>query len=70
VNVAPETVAGHVKTLLELDPRGLIVAKHDRAHQTFFLNRLKAEFSRDPEGRTPNPSFAAECNRILAGFSG
>jgi adenylate cyclase len=29
---------------------------------------LKAEYSRDPEGRTPNPSFAAECNRLLTGF--
>jgi adenylate cyclase len=32
--------------------------------------RLKPEFSRDPEGRTPNQSFAAECNQLLTGFSG
>jgi adenylate cyclase len=69
INVS-ETVAGHVKTLFELEPRGPIVAKHDRAHEMFFLDRLKPGFSRDPEGRTPNQAFASECNRILTGFSG
>ena len=69
INVS-ETVAGQVKTLFELEPRGPIVAKHDRAHEMFFLNRLKPEFSRDPEGRTPNQNFATECNRLLTGFSG
>ncbi len=69
INVS-ETVAGHVRSLFELEPRGPIVAKHDRAHEMFFLNRLKPEFSRDPESRTPNPSFAAECNRLLTGFAG
>ena len=43
--------------------------KHDRAHEMFFLNRLKPEFSRDPEGRSPNQNFAAERNRLLTGFS-
>jgi hypothetical protein len=65
-----ETVAGHVKTLFDLESRGPIVAKHDRSHEMFFLNRLKPEFSRDPEGRAPNQNFAAECNRLLTGFSG
>jgi class 3 adenylate cyclase len=69
INVS-ETVAGHVKTLFDLEPRGPIVAKHDRAHEMFFLNRLKPEYSRDPEGRTPNQNFAAECGRLLTGFSG
>ena len=69
INVS-ETVAGHAKTLFEFEPRGPIVAKHDRAHEMLFLDRLKPEFSREPEGRTPNPSFAAECNRLLTGFSG
>jgi len=35
----------------------------------FFLNRLKAEFSRDAEGRQPNVNFTAELNRLLTGFS-
>ena len=69
INVS-ETVAGHVRTLFELEPRGSILAKHERAHEMFFLNRLKPEFSRDPEGRIPNENFAAECNRLLTGFSG
>ena len=69
INVS-ETVAGQVKTLFELEARGPIVAKHDRAHEMFFLNRLKPEFSRDAEGRAPNQAFAAECSRLLTGFSG
>ena len=69
INVS-ETVAGNVKTLFELEPRGSIVAKHERAHEMFFLNRLKPEFSRDPDGRIPNENFTAECNRLLTGFSG
>jgi class 3 adenylate cyclase len=69
INVS-ETVVGHVKTLFDLEPRGPIVAKHDRSHEMFFLNRLKPEFSRDPEGRAPNQNFAAECSRLLTGFSG
>jgi adenylate cyclase len=59
-----------VKTLFELEPRGPVVAKHDRAHEMFFLNRLRPEYSRDPDGRAPNQSFATECNRVLTGFSG
>jgi len=69
INVS-ETVAGHVRTLFELEPRGSIVAKHERAHEMFFLNRLKPEFSRDPEGRMPNENFTTECNRLVTGFSG
>jgi adenylate cyclase len=69
INVS-ETVAGHVKTLFDLERRGPIVAKHDRAHEMFFLNRLRPEFSRDPEGSWPNQRFATECNRLLTGFAG
>ena len=65
-----ESVAGHAKTLFELEPRGPIVAKHDKAHEMFFLNRLKPEFSRDAEGRAPNQAFTAECSRLFTGFSG
>jgi adenylate cyclase len=36
----------------------------------FFLNRLKPDLSRDAEGRLPNEKFAAECSRLLTGFSG
>jgi class 3 adenylate cyclase len=68
INVS-ETVAGHVKTLFELEPRGPIAAKHGKMHEMFFLNRLKQEYSRDPDGRTPNQAFVAERNRLLTGFS-
>lgn len=69
INVS-ETVAGNVKTLFELEPRGAIETKHDRRLEMFFLNRLKPEFSRDTDGRMPNDKFVAECNRLLTGFSG
>jgi adenylate cyclase len=69
INVS-ETVAGNVKTLFELEPRGAIETKHDRRLEMFFLNRLKPEFSRDADGRMPNEKFVAECNRLLTGFSG
>ena len=69
INVS-ESVAGHVKKLFELEPRGPIAAKHERTHEMFFLNRLKPEFSRDADGRIPNEKFVAECNQLLTGFSG
>ena len=69
INVS-ETVAGNVKTLFELEPRGAIETKHDRRLEMFFLNRLRPEFSRDAEGRMPNENFTVECNRLLTGFSG
>jgi class 3 adenylate cyclase len=62
INVS-DTVAGHAKALFELEPRGSIKAKHERAHEMFFVNRLKPEFSLDPGGRLPNEKFAAEYDR-------
>ena len=69
INVS-ESVAGHVKKLFELEPRGRIAAKHERTHEMYFLNRLKPEFSRDADGRIPNERFVAECNQLHTGFSG
>jgi adenylate cyclase len=69
INVS-ETVAGHVKSLFELEPRGPVQTKHQRSLEMFFLNRLKPELSRDTDGRLPNENFTAECNRLLTGFSG
>jgi class 3 adenylate cyclase len=66
INIS-QSVAGHVQTLFALEPRGLIKAKHARAHEMFFLNRLKPEFSRDAEGCLPNDNFAAACNSVLGG---
>jgi hypothetical protein len=54
-----EIASGYAKALFELEPRGSIKVKHARAHEMFFLNRLKAEFSRDPDGRIPNENFVA-----------
>lgn len=69
INVS-ETVAGHVRSLFDLEPRGAIETKHHRRLEMFFLDRLKPEFSRDAEGRLPNEKFAAECSRLFTGFSG
>ncbi len=63
------TVAGHVRTLFELEPRGSIAAKHDRRLDMFFLNRIKPELARDAEGRMPNERFAAERNRLMTGYA-
>ena len=56
INIS-ETVAGHAKTL---EPRGPIEAKHERAHQMFFLNRLKPEYPRCQGRRLPIENLAAE----------
>jgi len=63
INIS-ETVAGHVQALFELERRGPIEAKHERAHEMFFLNGLKPHFSRTPDGRLPNEKFVAEYNRL------
>jgi len=63
INVS-ETVAGHVQGLFDLEPRGAIEAKHERAHEMFLLGGLKPEYSRGPDGRTPNENFVAEYNRL------
>ena len=68
INIS-ETVAGHVKTLFELEPRGTVETKHNRKLEMFFLNRLNSEYSRDADGRTPNEKFATECNRLVSGFA-
>ena len=68
INVS-ETVAGHVKTLFELEPRGVIEAKHGRGFEMLFLNRLRPDLSGDAEGRKPNEKFAVECTQLLTGFS-
>ena len=55
------------QTLLELEPRDFIEAKHGRALEIFLLNHLKPECSRNQETRQPNEAFAAEYDRLLVG---
>lgn len=69
INVS-EAVAGHAKALFQLEPRGAVETKHGRQLEMFFLDRLRPELSRDAQGLVPNEKFAAECNRLLTGFSG
>jgi hypothetical protein len=57
INIS-ETVAGHVKALFELEPRGTIKAKHERPYRMFFVNRLKPEFSSDTDVRGPMRTLA------------
>ena len=63
INVS-DMVAGHARTLFELEPRGPVEAKHERTHEMVFVNRLKPEFSRDSAGCEPNEDFAAEYGRL------
>jgi hypothetical protein len=63
INVS-ETVAGHGHGLFELESRGPIDAKHERAHEMFFLNGLKKEYSRNGSGHLPNDHSLAEYNRL------
>jgi adenylate cyclase len=56
INIS-ETVAGHAKALFDLEPRGSIAAKHERAHAMYFLNRLRQEFSRDAVHRLSNENL-------------
>jgi len=51
-----DRLAGH----FELEPRGSIEAKNKGQIEMFFLNRLKPEFSKDPEGRTASDKLRAE----------
>jgi class 3 adenylate cyclase len=69
VNIS-DSVAGQLGALFELDPRGGVNAKHKGALRMHFLNRLKPEFARDPEGRMPNERFTAERSRLLTGYAG
>ncbi|MGY4280904.1 adenylate cyclase [Bradyrhizobium sp. LM2.7] len=63
INVS-ESVAGHIQGLFELEPRGPIEAKHERAHEMFFLNGLRAEYARSDDGNLPNDRFLSEYNRL------
>ena len=63
INVS-ETVAGYVHGLFELESRGPIEAKHERAHEMFFLNGLRKEYSRNGDAHLPNDHFLAEYNRL------
>jgi hypothetical protein len=59
INIS-ETVAGHVKALFELEPRGAIEAKHERVYEMYFLNRPRQELSRDAVRGLPNEILFAE----------
>jgi class 3 adenylate cyclase len=59
INIS-ETVAGHAKALFELEPRGSIEAKHERAYEMYFLNGLRQEFSSRALRRAPNDNLCAE----------
>jgi class 3 adenylate cyclase len=42
INIS-ESTARQVETFFELESRGLVEVKHDRMHQMYFLNRLRAK---------------------------
>jgi hypothetical protein len=69
INIS-ETVAGHVKALFELEPRGSIAAKHERAYEMFFLNCPKQECTCDAVRRLPNKNLFAEYDRMGLRYEG
>ncbi|EHK52966.1 hypothetical protein MAXJ12_32889 [Mesorhizobium alhagi CCNWXJ12-2] len=69
INVS-ETVAGNVKTLFELDPRGAIDTKRGRRLEMFFLNRLKPEYFARYGGPHAKRKICRRIHRLLSGFPG
>jgi class 3 adenylate cyclase len=61
INVSERTAEG-LEPLFVLTPRGSIEVKGPL--KMFFLDRLRAEFSADPDGTAPNDAFRAERQRL------
>jgi adenylate cyclase len=56
VNVSASTLH-HVARLFQTEPRGQVEVKHIGAVDMYFLDRIRPEFSADPEGHMPNAEF-------------
>lgn len=56
INVSSSTLH-YGKGLFETEPRGSIEVKNLGAIEMHFLNRIRPEFSADPEGCFPNEAF-------------
>jgi adenylate cyclase len=67
INVS-DTVCNRVRSLMEFEPRGAVEVKNKAPINMHFLNRIKAEFARDPEGLRPNDAFHRECERLFPGY--
>jgi class 3 adenylate cyclase len=69
INVS-EQVYNHVKSLFDATARGSIEVKNKAPVAMYFLDRLKPDLTKDPDGRQPNERFAAERERLATGFAG
>jgi len=67
INVSAE-VYERTRLLFDFAPRGSIEAKNKGKVEMFFLLGLKPHFTRDEEHCLPNVAFAAECERLFAGY--
>ena len=56
VNVSASTLH-HVARLFQTEPRGQVEVKHIGAVDMYFLDRIRPEFSADPDGHMPNAEF-------------
>ena len=56
VNISASTLH-HVARLFQTEPRGQVEVKHIGAVDMYFLDRIRPEFSADPEGHMPNAEF-------------
>jgi len=68
INIS-EVTYNNVKSIFETTARGSIEVKNKEPLPMYFLDRLKAEFSMDPDGQLPNEKFAQECQRLSTGFA-
>jgi adenylate cyclase len=67
INVSAE-VYERTRLLFDFESRGSVEAKNKGKVEMFFLLGLKPHFARDEERRLPNAAFAAECERLFAGY--
>lgn len=65
---ASDVIRTRLRTLMEFEPRGVVEVKNKPPISMHFLDRIKPEFSRDPDGLRPNDAFHRECERLFPGY--
>ncbi|MBL8020767.1 MAG: adenylate/guanylate cyclase domain-containing protein, partial [Leptospirales bacterium] len=53
-----------IRDFFECEYRGRVAAKNKGEIEMYFVNRIRPELSRDPEGRIPNETFLARRSQI------
>jgi adenylate cyclase len=63
-----DAVFNRVRTLFEMESRGVIEAKNKGSLPMYFLTRIKPQMSRDEFGYLPNEAFHHEAARLFPGY--